>query len=47
METNGQRYVVRPMSKDERLLSLQANAICVLLFLIGMAALVEHPAWFR
>jgi hypothetical protein len=28
-------------------LSLQANIICVLLFLIGVAMIVQHPAWFR
>ncbi len=28
-------------------LSLQANIICVLLFLIGAAMIVQHPAWFR
>jgi hypothetical protein len=28
-------------------LSLQANIICLLLFVIGVAAILQHPAWFR
>jgi len=28
------------------LLSLQVNIICLLLALIGSAAIIEHPAWF-
>lgn len=28
-------------------LSLQANIICLLLFVIGVAAIIQHPAWFR
>jgi hypothetical protein len=28
-------------------LCLQLNVICLLLFLIGSAAIVEHPEWFR
>jgi len=35
------------MDKGDRLLSLQANVICLLLFLVGITALIEHPAWFR
>jgi len=29
------------------LLSLQANIICVFIFLIGVVMIVQHPAWFR
>jgi len=32
---------------DQDYLALQASIICVLLFLIGTAALFQHPAWFR
>jgi hypothetical protein len=32
------------MSKS---LSLQVNIICLLLFLIGWTAIVEHSEWFR
>jgi hypothetical protein len=32
---------------DQDYLTLQASIICVLLFLIGTAALIQHPAWFR
>jgi hypothetical protein len=32
------------MSKS---LSIQVNIICVLLFLVGWAAIVEHAEWFR
>jgi hypothetical protein len=28
-------------------LSLQANIICLLLFVIGVTAILTHPAWFR
>ena len=28
-------------------LSLQANIICLLLFLVGIVALFEYPEWFR
>jgi hypothetical protein len=28
-------------------LSLQANIICLLLFFIGVAMILQHPAWFR
>jgi hypothetical protein len=34
------------MSKDDYL-GLQANAICLLLFLIATTAITEHPAWFQ
>lgn len=27
-------------------LSLQANIICLLLFLIGVAVIFRHPGWF-
>jgi hypothetical protein len=37
----------RPMNKNDCLWAIQANIICLLVFLIGMAALAEHPAWFR
>jgi hypothetical protein len=32
------------MSKS---LSVQVNIICLLLFLIGWAAIVEHSEWFQ
>jgi len=32
---------------DQDYLALQTNIICVLLFLIGTTALIQHPAWFR
>jgi hypothetical protein len=32
------------MSKS---LSVKVNIICLLLFLIGSAAIIEHPEWFR
>ena len=28
-------------------LSLQANIVCLLLFVIGVTAILTHPAWFR
>jgi hypothetical protein len=31
---------------DSTYLSLQANIICVLLFVIGVAAILERPGWF-
>jgi hypothetical protein len=34
------------MSKNQYL-SLQANIICLLAFLVAMTALIEHPEWFR
>jgi hypothetical protein len=40
-----------PMTKyhdhKPEFLSLQANIICLLVFLIGVAMIVQHPAWFR
>jgi hypothetical protein len=33
-------------SADTAYLLLQLNIICVLLALIGSAAIVKHPAWF-
>jgi hypothetical protein len=33
-------------SVDTAYLLLQLNIICVLLALIGSAAIVKHPAWF-
>jgi hypothetical protein len=42
---------VRSMNKyhnpEQDYLALQASIICVLLFLIGTTALIQHPAWFR
>ena len=32
---------------EQDYLALQASIICVLLFLIGTTALIQHPAWFR
>jgi hypothetical protein len=34
------------MSKDGHLV-LQANIICLLLGLIGLVAVSQHPAWFH
>jgi hypothetical protein len=34
------------MSKDNHLV-LQANIICLLLCLIAMVAVIQHPAWFH
>jgi hypothetical protein len=28
-------------------LSLQANIICLLLFLVGVTTIFQYPAWFR
>ena len=35
--------------KDHRddYLPLQANVICLLVFLVGVAMIFQHPAWFR
>jgi hypothetical protein len=35
--------------RDQRddYLSLRANVICLLLFLVGVATIFQHPAWFR
>ena len=32
--------------RDNGLLSLQANVICLLLALIGSTAIIKHPEWF-
>jgi len=32
---------------DSQYLALQASVICVLFFILGNAALIEHPEWFR
>jgi hypothetical protein len=37
---------MRPSDTD-RLLSVQANIICLLLFVVGVATIVEYPEWFR
>jgi hypothetical protein len=42
----GRSSASKPMSKNQYL-SLQANIICLLSFLVGMTALIEHPEWFR
>ena len=42
-----QGFRSRPMIKSDWLLPFQANVICVLLFLVGVTALIEHPEWFR
>jgi hypothetical protein len=34
------------MSKDDHLV-LQANIICLLLCLVAMLAITQHPAWFQ
>jgi hypothetical protein len=36
----------RPIGEKHPLL-LQANIICLLLFVIGVATIVQHPMWFR
>ncbi len=32
--------------RDNDLLSLQANVICLLLALLGSTAIIRHPDWF-
>jgi hypothetical protein len=32
---------------NEHCLMLQASIICLLLFLVGTAAMIQHPAWFQ
>ncbi len=32
---------------DPDYLSLQANIVCLLLFILGMTAILEHPEWFQ
>ena len=32
---------------NEHCLMLQANIICLLLFLVGTAAMIQHPGWFQ
>lgn len=32
--------------RENDLLSLQANVICLLLALVGSTAIVKHPDWF-
>jgi hypothetical protein len=32
---------------DDRYLAFQTLTICVLLFLVGATAVVEHPEWFQ
>jgi hypothetical protein len=32
---------------DSEHLALQASMICVLLFILGNAAIIEDPEWFR
>jgi hypothetical protein len=34
-------------STEERFALLQAKVICLLLFLVGVATIFEHLAWFR
>jgi hypothetical protein len=34
------------MMRENGLLSLQANIICLLLALIGSTAIIRHPEWF-
>lgn len=34
-------------SSEERFVLLQANIICLLLFLVAVATIFEHLAWFR
>jgi hypothetical protein len=39
--------MMEPPTSAYKQLCLQLNIICLLLFLIGTAAIVEHPEWFR
>jgi hypothetical protein len=32
---------------NEHCLMLQANIICRLVFLVGTAAMIQHPGWFQ
>jgi hypothetical protein len=32
--------------RDDQL-PLQASIICLLLFIVGVAMILQHPAWFR
>jgi hypothetical protein len=32
--------------RDDQL-PLQAKIICLLLFIVGVAMILQHPAWFR
>ena len=32
--------------ENDLYLTIQANVICLLLFLVGLAAVTQHPAWF-
>jgi hypothetical protein len=34
-------------NNDGSYLALQANVICVLLFLLSVTLMVQHTAWFR
>jgi hypothetical protein len=33
--------------RDGRILSLQVNVICVLLFFAAVTLITKHPAWFH
>jgi hypothetical protein len=35
------------MDNNSDWLPFQANVICLLAFLVGVTALIEHPEWFR
>jgi len=38
--------MMHSMSKD-KYLTFQVSAICLLLYIDGMAALAQHPEWFQ
>ena len=44
-------WVVAIMSgcvmNDQQYLTVQATVICLLLFLVGTTALIQHPTWFE
>ena len=46
---NAQRILprFRSICANEHCLMLQASIICLLLFLVGTAAIIQHPAWFQ
>jgi hypothetical protein len=41
------RLIWTTIMNDSEYLALQASIICVLFFVLGNAAIIEHPEWFR
>lgn len=41
------RLIWTTIMNDSEYLALQASIICVLFFILGNAAIIEHPEWFR